>query len=371
MAKKALLIGINYPGTAVELRGCVNDVRRMQKCLIERYGFSNGDITILIDTDKSYIQPTGKNIRDKLEDLIKAGKSGDILVFHYSGHGTRLPPVNEESGDSTGYDECITPCDMNLIKDDDFRQMVAKVEKGCQLTIISDSCHSGGLIEEVKEQIGESHVKPIEENHENPPTLGIANYLLSIFMSFFAACGISKTQRDGGGALESFTGGETESEREETFEVKTRYIPFHIYVSLLKQQTGETDIKSGRIRQTLAKLFGEDSSMSGDRGLRDIGNCEVNAVNSQGTKEFANNGILLSGCQTYEKSEDVYVTRTGKAYGAFSDAIQTILSETRKEKKITNKKLVIRAREILKRHRFSQRPGLYCHDRYVNKPFIC
>ncbi|XP_010476753.1 PREDICTED: metacaspase-8-like [Camelina sativa] len=376
MAKKALLIGINYPGTAVELRGCVNDVRRMKKCLIERYGFANKDITVLIDTDKSCIQPTGKNIRHHLEELIDFGKSGDFLVFHYSGHGTRLPPPDIESGDSTGFDECITPSDMNLIRDDEFRSMVAKVKKGCQLTIISDSCHSGGLIEEVKEQIGESHVKPIEENHEDPPKHGIVDYLLSILTSFFAICGVSKSQTtDRGGGQESFAG-QLELETDETFDVKTRYIPFHIYVSLLKQKTGKTNIQSGRIRQTLAKLFGEDSSMSRDRSVREIGNCEVNAaVDSEGTKPktkvFADNGILLSGCQTNEKSEDVYVTRTGKAYGAFSDAIQTILSETRKDKKITNKKLVMRAREILKRHRFSQRPGLYCHDRYVNKPFIC
>lgn len=116
MAKKAVLIGINYPGTAVELRGCVNDVHRMQKCLIDRYGFSNDDIKILIDTDKSCIQPTGKNIREQLIKLIESGKTGDFLVVHYSGHGTRLPPDTEESGDSTGFDECITPCDMNLIK---------------------------------------------------------------------------------------------------------------------------------------------------------------------------------------------------------------------------------------------------------------
>lgn len=114
MAKKALLIGINYPGTAVELRGCVNDVRRMQKCLIDRYGFSNKDITVLIDTDKSSIQPTGKNIREALKKLIAEGEPGDVLVFHYSGHGTRLP-TEEGLFDATDYDECITPCDMNLI----------------------------------------------------------------------------------------------------------------------------------------------------------------------------------------------------------------------------------------------------------------
>jgi hypothetical protein len=114
MAKKAVLIGINYPGTKAELRGCVNDVWRMHKCLIERYGFSENDVTILIDTDSSYTEPTGKNIRSALSDLVGSAEEGDVLFVHYSGHGTRLPAETGED-DDTGYDECIIPSDMNLI----------------------------------------------------------------------------------------------------------------------------------------------------------------------------------------------------------------------------------------------------------------
>ncbi|KAG7654501.1 unnamed protein product [Arabidopsis thaliana] len=380
MAKKALLIGINYPGTAVELRGCVNDVHRMQKCLIELYGFANKDIVIMIDTDKSCIQPTGNNICEELKRLIASGQSGDFLVFHYSGHGTRIPPGIEDSDDSTGFDECITPCDMNLIKDQQFREMVSRVKEGCQLTIISDSCHSGGLIQEVKEQIGESHMKPvdkvkeqIEESHMKQPKLGIASYFLNIVMNLLATCGVSKSQRDRGGGEESFRG-EIELEKDETLDIKTRYLPFESYLSLLKEQTGQTNIEPVRIRQTLLKLFGEDPSPNRQRGLSDLGNCEVDAGDSGASRLNAvtDNGILLSGCQTDQRSEDVYVTRTGKAYGAFSDAIQMILSAPRKDKKkITNKELVSEARVFLKKRGYSQRPGLYCHDRFVDKPFIC
>ena len=114
MAKKAVLIGINYPGTKAELKGCINDVRRMQRCLIDRYGFSEDDITVLIDTDESYTEPTGKNIRSALTRLVRSAKPGDILFVHYSGHGTRLPAETGED-DDTGFDECIVPSDMNLI----------------------------------------------------------------------------------------------------------------------------------------------------------------------------------------------------------------------------------------------------------------
>jgi len=114
MAKKAVLIGINYPGTKAELKGCVNDVWRMHRCLVERYGFSEDNITVLIDTDKSYTEPTGKNIRSALTSLVRSAEGGDVLFVHYSGHGTRLPAETGED-DDTGYDECIVPSDMNLI----------------------------------------------------------------------------------------------------------------------------------------------------------------------------------------------------------------------------------------------------------------
>ncbi|KAM1021323.1 hypothetical protein ACFX2A_043480 [Malus domestica] len=32
----------------------------MYSCLVDRYGFSEDDIQVLIDTDDSYTQPTGK-----------------------------------------------------------------------------------------------------------------------------------------------------------------------------------------------------------------------------------------------------------------------------------------------------------------------
>jgi len=114
MGKKAVLIGCNYPGTKAELRGCVNDVWSMNKCLINIYGFSEKDIVVLIDTHHSYTQPTGKNIRLALSKLVRSAKSGDVLFVHFSGHGTRLPAESDDQ-DNTGYDECIVPTDMNLI----------------------------------------------------------------------------------------------------------------------------------------------------------------------------------------------------------------------------------------------------------------
>jgi hypothetical protein len=188
MTKKAVLIGCNYSGTKAELKGCINDVKRMHKSLLDLYGFSEDDITVLIDTDDSYKQPTGKNIREALNTLVRSAESGDLLFVHYSGHGTRLPAETGED-DDTGYDECIVPTDMNLITDDDFRDFVDQVPQGCRITIVSDSCHSGGLIDEAKEQIGESH-KDQEDDDESGSSFGFRNFLKQKIGDAFESRGV-------------------------------------------------------------------------------------------------------------------------------------------------------------------------------------
>jgi uncharacterized caspase-like protein len=90
MAKRALLVGCNYPGTKCELHGCANDVKRMRTTLVERFGFDESDILVMLDTDPSTPQPTGANIRSSLKKLINSVEPGDVLVFHYSGHGTQV-----------------------------------------------------------------------------------------------------------------------------------------------------------------------------------------------------------------------------------------------------------------------------------------
>ena len=50
-------------------------------------------------------RPTGTNIKKALTRLITTAQAGDILVFHFSGHGMQLP---DKSGDEAdGKDEAI------------------------------------------------------------------------------------------------------------------------------------------------------------------------------------------------------------------------------------------------------------------------
>ncbi|XP_027354994.1 metacaspase-4-like isoform X2 [Abrus precatorius] len=382
MAKKAVLIGINYPGTKAELRGCINDVWKMHKCLVERYGFSEDDITVLIDTDSSYTEPTGKNIRSALSRLVRSAEAGDVLFVHYSGHGTRLPAETGED-DDTGYDECIVPSDMNLITDDDFREFVDGIPRGCRLTIVSDSCHSGGLIEEAKEQIGES------------------------------TKGEDRDGDDGAGDRD------IELPHGHHCYVKNRSLPLTTLIDILKQKTGKDDIDVGKLRPTLFDVFGEDASPkvkkfmnvilnklqhgSGEGGEQgggllglvgglaqeflkqkldenDEGYAKPAMETHVGSKHEAyagsskrslpDGGILMSGCQTDQTSADASPSgNSASAYGAFSNAIQAIIEDT--DGAITNQELILKAREKLERGGFTQRPGLYCSDHHVDAPFVC
>lgn len=366
MAKRALLIGCNYPGTDYELDGCVNDVQRVRRWLVELFGFDEKDIDVLIDTDGSYTRPTGANIRLFIESLIRGAKPGDSLFIHYSGHGTRLPTKDGEV-DDTGYDECIVPCDINLITDNDFRDFVYEVPDGCPLTIVADCCHSGGLIDSSVEQIGESYIQ--NKHHETGPT-----------------------EENG----DRRTGGDPERVR-----VKKRSLRLSKLIEILKLKSGRKDIHEGNIRLALFELFGDDASPSikskkfmskleSSNRYRDIGGgfggggfftmawSLLKNVFQEAAGGAANytrpsppeNGILISGCQTDQKSADGHTTESGSiTCGALSNAIQDILAEN--HGKISNRRLVESARERMARQGLRQRPGLYCSDYYVDAPFIC
>ncbi|KAL8444091.1 hypothetical protein Emed_006378 [Eimeria media] len=184
--RKALLIGINYTGSRAQLRGCINDAKRMQQLLRGLFGFGGGPTDMVVLTDDNpdpLYKPTRKNMLSVrmlpllllllllpllllllpllplllllllLLLLVVFGWSvdlramrwltlgncpGDALFFHYSGHGARrLDPSGIESD---GFDETILPLDFESegeIVDDE------PLQSGCRLTAVMDSCHSG------------------------------------------------------------------------------------------------------------------------------------------------------------------------------------------------------------------------------------
>jgi hypothetical protein len=147
MTKKALLVGINYPGTSHALNGCVNDVILMSEVLTKHFGFTAKNKRML--TDRS---ATTRNILNRLGWLVQGAKPGDVLYFHYSGHGSQMVDTKYDLDDEPdGLDEIICPVDLNwrdkVVKDDDLKRIFDRVPDGVNLTVMLDCCHSGGGID--------------------------------------------------------------------------------------------------------------------------------------------------------------------------------------------------------------------------------
>jgi hypothetical protein len=140
MAKKAVLVGVNryrIPGS--DLRGCVPDVKNMSRLIQGQYGFDAGDITMLTDFDA-----TKKAMEEAITGMVSGAKRGDVLLLHFSGHGSNVPDDNDEEADNR--DEILCPTDLDWydpFRDDWLRNVFDGLSAGVSLTMISDSCHSG------------------------------------------------------------------------------------------------------------------------------------------------------------------------------------------------------------------------------------
>ncbi|RCI03735.1 Ca(2+)-dependent cysteine protease [Rhizopus stolonifer] len=146
--KRALLIGINYIGTKNQLDGCINDVQNIKTFLTSLYNFDEADMVILTDEqEESKFKPTRENILAAMQWLVHDAEPND------SGHGGRVADIHSDEDD--GHDETIYPLDYDQyegdtgqIKDDNMHDIMVKpLPKGCRLTAIFDSCHSGTVLD--------------------------------------------------------------------------------------------------------------------------------------------------------------------------------------------------------------------------------
>jgi len=136
MAKRALCIGINdYPGSGMDLAGCVNDARDWTAAL-EARGFK---VEVMLDK-----QATGKAMRQAIGNIVTGAAGGDTVALCYSGHGSYVPDENGDEPDGT--DECLCPYDVvakGPITDDELFELFSAHKPDTKVVMFSDSCHSG------------------------------------------------------------------------------------------------------------------------------------------------------------------------------------------------------------------------------------
>lgn len=165
--KLALLIGIGHyyqfaahsgqrPWGVLHVQ---KELAEYQQVLIRDYGFLPDDVRVLLDE-----QGTAANIRTAVQEhLIRQARPGDIVLFHYSGHGQQIPddadPALRDEPD--GLDESLVPYDAvdqsiaeglaKNIRDDEVGQWLDVLAdrvsplNGRQghITVTLDTCFSG------------------------------------------------------------------------------------------------------------------------------------------------------------------------------------------------------------------------------------
>lgn len=94
---------------------------------------------------------TARNIVEALENVTTNASPGDLVYFHYSGHDARIKTTYPEyKGGPDKYDEVIVPCDVQCPEGWFIRniELAGKlhlmVAKKLVVTVVLDSCHSGG-----------------------------------------------------------------------------------------------------------------------------------------------------------------------------------------------------------------------------------
>lgn len=136
--KRILSFAINnYPGTENDLRGCINDQYNVKGKFDDEFpDFSIDRVANTLATVGSFKKKLGYEI-----DILRPN-SGDILLVHYSGHGTYVKDRNGDEAD--GYDEALYLYDGVLI-DDDIREILDKIPEGVTVVLMFDSCFSGTI----------------------------------------------------------------------------------------------------------------------------------------------------------------------------------------------------------------------------------
>ncbi|XP_027155540.1 metacaspase-9-like [Coffea eugenioides] len=304
MGRYALLVGCCYLGDRDELRGCYNDVFAMKHLLINSFGFHRANVEVLTDKRSSPLLPTGEVIRTELYEMIEQAEPGDVLLFYFSGHG-----IYEDFRGSRGCNrqEAIVPCDRNLIFSADFRDMVNDMPYGADFVMIADSCHSGGLIGQTKEQVGPGFRPDV--------------------------CHASRSYNYG-----NIGGGR-----------RAKRMPIE---SVLRHLRPLSYVDSSDIGTLLRDIYGNQASILFRRHVDPDARVD--------------RGILISGCQSNETAVDDD-GKHRRPYGLFTAELCSTLRNLRGPM-MSNAELVETIRYKLRNEH--QHPCLYCSDRRADAPFL-
>jgi Caspase domain len=160
----ALLIGIDHyqPNPHFNsLRGAVRDIDKVAAYLDTSLKIPSEQITRLTsplpDTNsladaraaRQEQPPTYQNIVNAFKGITEGANTGDLVYIHYSGHGGRVKTIFSDLKGEGQFDECLVPMDVGdkgyYLRDVEMNTLLKRMtDKGLVVTVIFDSCHSGG-----------------------------------------------------------------------------------------------------------------------------------------------------------------------------------------------------------------------------------
>ena len=156
----ALLIGIDgYAPNPLwrSLRGAVRDINLVADYLERSLSLKSCQIVTLLspNPEVSNLQvlpdqlPTYANIVKQFQTLTNQAEAGDQIYIHYSGHGAQVATGYPELMNKGQCDEGLVPCDFALsgyyLRDVELAFLLKQMsQKGLNVTLVLDSCNSGG-----------------------------------------------------------------------------------------------------------------------------------------------------------------------------------------------------------------------------------
>ncbi|MFB2976588.1 caspase family protein [Microseira sp. BLCC-F43] len=163
----ALLIGIDcyLPNKLSDgsyyksLKGCVRDINHVEAFLKNRLQVPEKQILKLTasnvkgsaePSEPKDFWPTYENMVAKFKEITQKALPQDQVYIHYSGHGGRAATIYPNLKGEDGVDESLVPTDIGnsearYLRDLELAQLLQDmVDKGLVVTVVLDSCHSGG-----------------------------------------------------------------------------------------------------------------------------------------------------------------------------------------------------------------------------------
>ena len=140
----ALLIGIaNYPSgegfEVQQLKAPVKDVNALATFLKDpQKGNFDADYVFILTDEEA----TRRDILINFNEIAKRAAPEDMVIFYFSGHGTRLS--DSETTYLIPYDHDLRDVSATCIDFDDLAERIRKMAAS-KVVVILDACHSGGV----------------------------------------------------------------------------------------------------------------------------------------------------------------------------------------------------------------------------------